>query len=105
MINFDLPEDAETYTHRVGRTGRAGAEGRALTFVLDDQRKETHAMARSLELEGELRRGLGAEPRGERPERHRHQSSNGQRAHASNGGQRNKRPRRRRSKSKATAAR
>ena len=33
VINFDLPNDAEDYTHRIGRTGRAGRSGRAFTFV------------------------------------------------------------------------
>jgi superfamily II DNA/RNA helicase len=33
VINFDCPEDADTYTHRIGRTGRAGASGVAVTFV------------------------------------------------------------------------
>jgi len=33
VFNFDLPNDAEDYTHRVGRTGRAGREGKAFTFV------------------------------------------------------------------------
>ena len=33
VVNFDLPEDAETFTHRVGRTGRAGKTGVAVTFV------------------------------------------------------------------------
>jgi ATP-dependent RNA helicase DeaD len=33
VLNFDIPEDAETYVHRVGRTGRAGREGTAITFV------------------------------------------------------------------------
>ncbi len=64
VINFDLPGDAETYTHRVGRTGRAGAEGRALTFVLADQHDETHAIARALELEDAFRTGVGARPAG-----------------------------------------
>src|SRR6476620_10528714 len=32
VINFDLPEVPETYVHRIGRTGRAGAEGIALSF-------------------------------------------------------------------------
>jgi len=34
VVNFDLPEDPETYVHRVGRTGRAGESGKALTFVM-----------------------------------------------------------------------
>ncbi len=33
MINYDCPEDPDTYTHRIGRTGRAGATGVAVTFV------------------------------------------------------------------------
>ncbi len=33
VFNFDLPNDAEDYTHRIGRTGRAGRSGRAITFV------------------------------------------------------------------------
>jgi ATP-dependent RNA helicase DeaD len=33
VFNFDLPNDAEDYTHRIGRTGRAGHAGKAFTFV------------------------------------------------------------------------
>ena len=33
VINFNLPEDAEDYVHRIGRTGRAGAEGRSICFA------------------------------------------------------------------------
>jgi superfamily II DNA/RNA helicase len=33
VINYDCPEDAEAYVHRIGRTGRAGATGIAVTFV------------------------------------------------------------------------
>lgn len=36
VINFDLPEDPETYVHRIGRTGRAGKEGIAISLVSDD---------------------------------------------------------------------
>jgi ATP-dependent RNA helicase DeaD len=37
IINFDLPEDPEVYVHRVGRTARMGAQGKAFTFVARDQ--------------------------------------------------------------------
>jgi ATP-dependent RNA helicase DeaD len=33
VFNYDLPQDAEDYVHRIGRTGRAGKTGRAITFV------------------------------------------------------------------------
>ena len=33
VLNYDIPEDAETYVHRVGRTARAGRDGTAITFV------------------------------------------------------------------------
>jgi ATP-dependent RNA helicase DeaD len=33
VVNYDLPEDAEVFTHRIGRTGRAGDTGVAVTFV------------------------------------------------------------------------
>lgn len=37
VINFDLPRDVEDYVHRIGRTGRAGAKGTALSFVGADE--------------------------------------------------------------------
>lgn len=36
VINFDLPQDSEDYVHRIGRTGRAGAEGHAVSFACED---------------------------------------------------------------------
>ncbi|NDV60102.1 DEAD/DEAH box helicase [Bacteroides sp. 519] len=39
VINYDLPDVAETYIHRVGRTGRAGNTGTAVTFCSQDERK------------------------------------------------------------------
>ena len=37
VINYDLPDDAENYVHRIGRTGRAGMEGRAIAIATPDQ--------------------------------------------------------------------
>jgi ATP-dependent RNA helicase RhlE len=45
VVNYDLPGEAETYVHRIGRTGRAGASGQAVTFCMPDQ----HAMLRDIE--------------------------------------------------------
>lgn len=39
VINYELPEQAETYVHRIGRTGRAGAEGTALSFCTTEERE------------------------------------------------------------------
>ena len=36
VINYDLPQDAEDYVHRIGRTARAGASGDALSFACDE---------------------------------------------------------------------
>ena len=40
VINFELPDSAETYVHRIGRTGRAGAKGEALTFCDSAERDQ-----------------------------------------------------------------
>ncbi|HRG24107.1 MAG TPA: DEAD/DEAH box helicase [Chitinophagaceae bacterium] len=40
VINFDLPDVPETYVHRIGRTGRAGNEGIAISFCSADEREE-----------------------------------------------------------------
>ncbi|MDP3883072.1 MAG: DEAD/DEAH box helicase [Candidatus Staskawiczbacteria bacterium] len=37
VINFDLPENPEDYVHRIGRTGRAGMSGKAISFAMPDQ--------------------------------------------------------------------
>jgi ATP-dependent RNA helicase RhlE len=46
VVNFDLPENAETYVHRVGRTGRMGRRGIAYTFVNETQRKDFEEIRR-----------------------------------------------------------
>lgn len=38
VFNYDMPREAETYVHRIGRTGRAGAEGQAVSFCSDDEK-------------------------------------------------------------------
>src|SRR5947208_6730037 len=40
IINYDIPEDPEVYVHRVGRTARMGARGKAYTFVTAEQGDE-----------------------------------------------------------------
>jgi len=48
VINYDLPREAETYVHRIGRTGRAGAVGQAVSFCSGEQRGELRAIERLL---------------------------------------------------------
>src|SRR5690606_1682356 len=40
VVNFDLPNVAEDYVHRIGRTGRAGASGQAVSLVSADEFKQ-----------------------------------------------------------------
>lgn len=40
VVNFDLPANAEDYVHRIGRTGRAGMEGHAISFATPDQKRD-----------------------------------------------------------------
>jgi ATP-dependent RNA helicase RhlE len=46
VINYDLPDDPENYVHRIGRTGRAGQEGRAISFATPDQRNDIRNIER-----------------------------------------------------------
>jgi len=40
VVNYDLPEDAENYVHRIGRTARAGHKGHAISFATPDQKDD-----------------------------------------------------------------
>lgn len=55
VINYDMPDDIDTYIHRIGRTGRAGREGTAVSFVTSE---EEH-----LVREFEMRTGMDIEKR------------------------------------------
>lgn len=46
VINYDLPATAEDYVHRIGRTGRAGMLGHAISFATSDQRKDVRNIER-----------------------------------------------------------
>jgi ATP-dependent RNA helicase RhlE len=46
VINFDLPDNAEDYVHRIGRTARAGASGYAISFAAPDQRGDVRDIER-----------------------------------------------------------
>ena len=46
VINFDLPNVAESYVHRIGRTARAGADGVAISLVGDEERRDLRGIER-----------------------------------------------------------
>jgi ATP-dependent RNA helicase RhlE len=71
VVNFDAPGDPESYTHRIGRTGRAGRTGTGISFVLADQADEVRRMAGALGLSREFNHGSRGSERSEA----RHQSS------------------------------
>lgn len=48
VINYDLPQQAEDYVHRIGRTGRAEASGHAISFATPDQRGDLRTIERLL---------------------------------------------------------
>ena len=83
VINFDIPEDRDAYVHRVGRTGRAGATGAGISFVLADQAPEMRRIAAELNLTAEFDRHSKGNRRknGSGPRRHSHS----EKRHAHNG--------------------
>ena len=54
VINFDAPEDRDTYVHRVGRTGRAGRHGIGITLVTGEQSKVVGKIASELRLHAQF---------------------------------------------------
>lgn len=51
VINYDMPEDVDTYIHRIGRTGRAGKEGVAISFITSEE----EYLIREFELRTEMK--------------------------------------------------
>ncbi|WP_400241434.1 DEAD/DEAH box helicase [Niallia sp. JL1B1071] len=50
VYNYDIPQDAESYVHRIGRTGRAGSEGYAVTFYSSDDRPLLDTIEEQLDI-------------------------------------------------------
>ncbi len=92
VVNYDLPVEPEAYVHRIGRTGRAGAEGIALSFCCAGERRELRAIEqligqkvpvdpnqpapqpreqRPSPSSGERRAGDSHRPSGKKPRSHR----------------------------------
>jgi ATP-dependent RNA helicase RhlE len=64
VVNFDLPHVAEDYVHRIGRTGRAGSSGEAVSLVSHDDRSLMTAIERLMARQVESRVIPGFEPGG-----------------------------------------
>jgi ATP-dependent RNA helicase RhlE len=62
VVNFDLPEVAEHYVHRIGRTGRAGNEGLAVSLVAQDERPLLKQIEKLLAYTLPVRRADGYVP-------------------------------------------
>ena len=50
VINYEVPDSSDTYVHRVGRTGRAGAVGQAITLVAPEERRGLAVLAKAVGL-------------------------------------------------------
>jgi len=70
VVNFDLPNVAEDYVHRIGRTGRAGATGQAVSLVSADEFSELSAIERLIQQLLRRERIDGFEPVHDVPESH-----------------------------------
>ena len=94
VVNYDLPEAPETYVHRIGRTGRAGASGIAVSFCSREEVKHLRGIERLTRRSIEVGEGHGEltlpPPVGVPAESQRPQRSNGGGARRSNGSQGNR---------------
>ncbi len=63
VVNYDLPNVPEDYVHRIGRTGRNGATGLALSLVSRDEEEQLHGILKLLKTELETITIPGFEPR------------------------------------------
>ncbi len=83
VVNFDLPDNSDDYVHRIGRTGRAGQEGKAISFATPDQTNDIRAIERlirtKLPVTGRHRAEAGAVmlPAGREPMERRGGTSRG----------------------------
>lgn len=62
VINYELPDIAEDYVHRIGRTGRAGHEGLAISLISEDERKKLNSIEHLIQQKIEVVMIEGFEP-------------------------------------------
>ena len=73
VINYDIPECADDYVHRIGRTGRAGKKGHAITIAAPDQHRDVRDIEKLIKMQFE-RSNLSTSSL---PEMQRHQAAQG----------------------------
>ncbi len=76
VINFDIPQYAEDYIHRIGRTGRAGATGDAITFVTREDHQHMKNIERFVNKRFPSQNYVGFKPPAREAEPVRHAVSN-----------------------------
>jgi ATP-dependent RNA helicase RhlE len=92
VVNFDLPNVPEDYIHRIGRTGRAGASGNAISLVTADEIKQLTDIERLMKRKIEREEIEGFEPEHAVPESSSSKSAR-KPYHSNNGGNNNQRRR------------
>jgi ATP-dependent RNA helicase RhlE len=73
VINYDIPECADDYVHRIGRTGRAGKTGHAITMAAPDQHRDVRDIEKLISMKFEV----SSHSTSSLPEFQRHQSAQG----------------------------
>jgi ATP-dependent RNA helicase DeaD len=69
VVNYDVPNSPDVYVHRIGRTGRAGESGRAITLITPRQRRDLEGIERHAKTEIEKWQAPNGKPRPVRRER------------------------------------
>ncbi len=79
VINYDMPVDPESYVHRIGRTGRAGNDGIAVTFCTPEDFSDLRLIEKTIKMTIEKKAIAGASLPVPREERPRQEAGNGRR--------------------------
>jgi ATP-dependent RNA helicase RhlE len=76
VVNFDLPDEAESYVHRIGRTGRNGADGIAITLVDPSENSKLRQVERIIRMKLHVAADHLGQPDPQRPAGERHAPAN-----------------------------
>lgn len=69
VINYDLPDNLDDYVHRIGRTGRGGAQGKAISFAAPEQKRDVRAIEQLIQVKLPVKNTAGEPQTLERPAR------------------------------------